>query len=63
MISFQPNQAGTFDPLQMIYVLRKVCEEYQDNADATKLSFKQFQKVPTQLIDRSIAIRRGRDPW
>ncbi|XP_076799523.1 cilia- and flagella-associated protein 47-like isoform X2 [Clavelina lepadiformis] len=62
MISFQPNQAGTFDPLQMIDVLGKVCDEDQDNADVTKLSVKPFQTVPIQLIGSSIAIPRGREP-
>ncbi|XP_078495986.1 cilia- and flagella-associated protein 47 isoform X1 [Ciona intestinalis] len=65
MLSFQPNQAGTFQPLQLLDVLGKVCiatKEEGGSEEVTRLRLTSFQNIPIQLVGTSIAIPKHREP-
>jgi len=62
MISFQPNQAGNFQPLQLIDVLGKVCVADPENSNALRLATMPFQTIPVQLLGTSVAVSKLHEP-
>ena len=64
MISFQPNQAGSFQPIQLINVIGRVCQidpKYEpDFLNALKM--RAFQTIPIQLIGVSNAPQKIKEP-
>lgn len=62
-ITFQPKQAGSFQPLQVIDVLGKLLVDETDVQNQTpKLIMRKFQTIPLQYLGTSVAILKKRVP-
>uniref|UniRef100_H2YRU5 HYDIN/VesB/CFA65-like Ig-like domain-containing protein n=1 Tax=Ciona savignyi TaxID=51511 RepID=H2YRU5_CIOSA len=65
ILSFQPNQAGSFQPLQLLDVIGKVCISASENEgcdEVTRLRLTSFQTIPIQLVGTSVAIPKHKEP-
>ena len=65
MISFQPNQAGSFQPIQLINVIGRVCHidhKFGEPDFLNALKMRAFQTIPIQLIGISSAPHKIKEP-
>lgn len=57
-ITFHPNQAGTFQPIQIIDVMGKVLADDENYDRSPRLLSRKFQDIPIQYVGTAIAIMK-----